>query len=104
VPLPIMLASTPPPAEPGGFVTLMPLVIIVAVFYFLLIRPQQKQQKEHTGFLGGVKAGDQVLTQSGIIGKVIAIDAGVVTLEIARDTKVRLLLRSLAGPHSPAKK
>ncbi len=99
-----LLASAPPAAQPSGFVTLMPLVIIVAVFYFLLIRPQQKQQREHASFLGRVKAGDQVITNSGLIGKVTSIDAGVVTLEVARDTKVRLLLRSLSGPYAPAEK
>jgi preprotein translocase subunit YajC len=51
-----------------------------------------------------VKAGDQVLTHSGMIGKIVSIDSGVVILEIARDTKVRFLLRNLAGPYSPSEK
>ena len=102
--IPPVLAAPPVQESQGGLLQLLPLIIIVVVFYFLLIRPQAKQQKSHASFLGRVKAGDQVLTQSGIIGKVVSIDAGVVTIEIARDTKVRMLLRNLAGPYAPAEK
>ncbi|MDE0882797.1 MAG: preprotein translocase subunit YajC [Myxococcota bacterium] len=104
MPIVPLFASAAPAASSDGLLGLMPLLIIVAVFYFLLIRPQQKQHKEHAGFLTRVKAGDQVLTHSGMIGKIVSIDSGVVILEIARDTKVRFLLRNLAGPYSPSEK
>ena len=47
---------------------LIPLVLMGAVFYFLLIRPQQKQAKEHQKLLTGLKRGDEVVTQGGLIG------------------------------------
>ncbi len=48
----------------------MPLILIFAIMYFLLIRPQQKKAKEHKALVDGVRRGDQVVTQGGLIGKI----------------------------------
>ena len=45
------------------------LVLMGLVFYFLLIRPQQKRMKEHKELIGGLKRGDEVITQGGMIGR-----------------------------------
>ncbi len=70
---------------------------IVAVFYFLLFRPQQKQLKEQQSLLSTLKKGDEVLTQSGLIGKIFAVADKVITLEIASGVKVRVLKSSVQG-------
>jgi preprotein translocase subunit YajC len=101
----LLIAAQAPAAggqQPGGLVQLMPLAIIVIIFYFLLIRPQQKQAKQHTAFLKSVKKGDEVVTQSGIIGKVHTVASNIVTLEIARDVRVRVLIHQVAGPYAAA--
>ena len=56
--------------------TLGPLpiyLLIFAVIYFIMIRPQAKQQKELSQLLKNLKKGDKVVTNSGIIGKVLEI-------------------------------
>jgi preprotein translocase subunit YajC len=65
--------------------------------YFLIWRPQQKQQKEQSAMHAALKKGDDVITSSGILGKIYAVDDKVVTLEIARDVKVRMLKSSVQG-------
>jgi preprotein translocase subunit YajC len=49
---------------------LFPLMIMVGIFYFLVIRPQKRQQQELQELITGLKAGDDVITNGGIIGKI----------------------------------
>lgn len=76
----------------GGMESLLPLVLIFVVFYFLLIRPQQKKQKAHREMLGNLHRGDRIVTNGGLIGKIIRIpnDAELI-IEIAEGVKVRVL-------------
>jgi preprotein translocase subunit YajC len=50
--------------------TFLPLVAIPLIFYFLLIRPQREQQKKTQDLQSALKAGDEVITNGGIIGKI----------------------------------
>ena len=75
--------------------TLVPLVLIGVVFYFILLRPQQKRAKEHANLLKGIKAGDKVVTSSGIVGVVVAVKERTVSLRSA-DTKLEILKSAVA--------
>jgi preprotein translocase subunit YajC len=77
---------------------LIPLVLMGAVFYFLLIRPQQKQAKEHQKLLTGLKKGDEVVTQGGLLGAVVQVEDRTVTLDVGSGTKVRVLKANVVGP------
>ena len=77
--------------------TLLMLGVMLVIFYFLLIRPQQKRAKEHKQMVGGLTRGDNVITSSGIYGRVVGIDGQVVTLEIAKNTHVRVLRHFVGG-------
>jgi preprotein translocase subunit YajC len=76
---------------------LIPLVLMGAVFYFLLIRPQQKQAKEHQKLLGGLKRGDEVVTQGGLLGTVFQVEDRTVSLDVGGGTKVRVLKANIVG-------
>jgi len=98
----ILLAIAAAPSQGGGqgnqlFGTLMPLVLIFVIFYFLLIRPQQRKAKDHQGFLDGLEKGADVVTNSGIIGKVTGISKSTITLEVAPKIKMRFLKSAIAG-------
>ena len=71
------------------------LVAMAAIVYFLIIRPQRTQQKEHEGVLTSLKKGDDVVLQSGILGKIAAVTDKIVSLEIANGVKVRVLKTSV---------
>ncbi len=70
-------ATTPAGTSPGNFLTqagpIVPMVILFVVFYFLIIRPQQLRTKQQARLLSTLKAGDRVVTSSGIVGVVITI-------------------------------
>ncbi len=77
----------------GGFV---PIILIFGIMYFLMIRPQQKKAKNHRNMVEALRKGDQIVTQGGIIGKVIKVkDDGEVEVEIAKDVKVRILKNTI---------
>jgi len=57
----------------GGLAQLLPIFLIIAVFYFLLIRPQQRRQKQLQETIAGLKTGDRVITNGGIIGVITMV-------------------------------
>jgi preprotein translocase subunit YajC len=75
----------------------VPLILIFAIMYFLLIRPQQKKVKEHQAMVAGLRRGDQVVTQGGLVGKVVKVkDDGELEVEIAEGVKVRVIQNTIA--------
>ena len=50
--------------------TLLPFVFIFGIFYFLVIMPQKKQKQELEAMMATLKAGDEIVTNGGIIGKI----------------------------------
>ena len=86
----------------GDFVgMILPLVMIMAVFYFLLIRPQQRKLKEHQEMLKKGAKDDTVITQGGLIGKVVkVVDDSELQVEIGENVKVRVLRSGIADVRS----
>jgi preprotein translocase subunit YajC len=72
------------------WINILPLVLIFVVFYFLLIRPQTKRAKEHREMVAKLSAGDEVVTNGGILGRISEIDESFVTLEVAPKVTIRV--------------
>lgn len=87
-------------APEGGQTSLMPMIImwgaIIAIFYFLLIRPQKKAQERHQNMVEGLKKGDDVMTDGGIVGQVIHLKEDRVTVKTANDTRVEVARGKIA--------
>lgn len=64
------------------------LAAIVAIFYFLVIRPQNQERKRHEQLIGSLKKDDDIVTQSGLYGRVTRVDGQRIEIEVA--PKVRL--------------
>ncbi|MBR9825644.1 MAG: preprotein translocase subunit YajC [Alphaproteobacteria bacterium] len=75
--------------------TIMMFGLMFAVLYFFMIRPQQKRQKEHQALLEGLKRGDEVITQGGLIGKVSKVADSEVTIEISEGVKVKVVKQTV---------
>ena len=72
-------------------IQLLPILLMFVIFYFLLLRPQQQRLKQHKEMVANVRRGDEVVI-AGIMGKVTKVmDDGFVEVEIARDTRVRVV-------------
>ena len=84
-------AQAAPQAQPGaGNMQIIMLVLMFAVMWFLLIRPQQKRAKEMQKLITSLKKGDEVMTNGGIMGRIIDLDNFAIDLEIAKNTVIRV--------------
>lgn len=94
--------ATPPGGQaqgPAGIgQMLLPFAVIFLFFYFLILRPQKKKELTHRKYLESLKRGDEVITASGVMGRISSVDEGVVTLEIAQNVRIRVTQSSIAGP------
>ena len=80
----------------AAFAQFIPLILIFAIMYFLMIRPQQKRLKAHRAMVENVKKGDRVVTQGGILGKVVSVGEDELEVEIATGVRVRVIRSTLA--------
>lgn len=83
-------AAKPAAGPLGAMTQFMPIVLIFIVFYFLLIRPQQKQQKRLRQMVSDAKRGDEVVTASGIHGKIAEVQDGTILLQVAGNVNLKV--------------
>jgi len=62
---------------------------LFVVFYFLAIRPQRKRQKEHADMVAALAKGDEVVTTSGILGKVLKVEEDFLVLQVADNVELK---------------
>jgi preprotein translocase subunit YajC len=89
-------AAAPAAEQPSALMSLVPFIFIFAVMYFLVIRPQGKRQRQQAQFLSALKHGDEVITSSGILGRIEGLTEQFATLEIGNGVRVKIL-RSAIG-------
>jgi len=63
---------------------------MAAVFYLLLWRPQQRRMSAVRSLQGRLKLYDEVITTSGIYGRIVELNDDDLRLEIAPGTVVRV--------------
>lgn len=88
------------PQTPPAWMQMIPFVVIVLVFYFFMIRPQAKKQRQQQELLSSLKVGDQIITNSGIFGRITSIAEQFATIEIANQTQIKILRGSILGLQS----
>ncbi|MDO6446305.1 preprotein translocase subunit YajC [Colwellia sp. 1_MG-2023] len=83
-------AAAAPAPQGGGMEMVIMLLVFGFVFYFMIYRPQAKRVKEHKGLMSALSKGDEVLTQGGIVGKIIKVsdDKDFIVISIAEGTEV----------------
>ncbi len=66
------------------------MLLIFAIFYFLLIRPQTKERRRHQEMLSDIKKGDEIVTEGGIIGKVVHVEERRLTIKTGENTRITI--------------
>ena len=77
------------PAEP----TFIPFFMLLAFFlfvYFVTIRPQQKLRKEHETLVASLQKGDEVMTSSGLVGRVETVSDRFVSIKLNESVSVNM--------------
>lgn len=80
----------------SSIISMLPLFAIFIVMYFFMIRPQVKRQKEQASFVSDLSGGMEVVTMSGIIGKISKIEGDVVTLKLDDRTSIRVVKSAIS--------
>jgi preprotein translocase subunit YajC len=95
--LTMMLAQATPAAAPAGqqqgppaWTSFIPLMLMGVMLYFIFIRPQTKKAKEQAAMLKTIKAGDRIVTGSGIVGMVVSVKEKTVAIRSV-DSKLEVL-------------
>lgn len=70
--------------NPGsGALNLVFFGAMILIFWLFIIRPQSKKQREQNQFSESLEKGTDVVTASGILGKITKIEDHTVTLEVS---------------------
>jgi preprotein translocase subunit YajC len=91
--LPILLAQAAPaaPAPAGsGIIGLLPIVFIFIIGYYVMIRPQMRRQKDQARLVSSLKTGDDVITASGIHGRITNVKETTVIVKVADNVKLEM--------------
>jgi preprotein translocase subunit YajC len=85
-----------------GAVTVIWLVgLPAAAFYFLLWRPQQRRMAAVRQLQASLNENDDVMTTSGIFGRITRLGEDDVDLEIAPGTTIRVVRGAIASIVTP---
>jgi len=72
-----------------GSMIWMPLILI-AIFYFLIIRPQNKRQREQKELMNQITLGDEVITNSGILGRITRLRDSYIVISVSKETEMTI--------------
>ena len=65
-------------------ISVLPLIIVLVVFYTILWVPQRRRNKKHAQMIDGLQIGNNVVTESGIYGRIVSLDKSTVTLVLKK--------------------
>ena len=77
-------------------VMIMPLGFLM-ILYFFIIRPQSRKARDHAQLLQTLKAGDEIVTSGGIIGRVRAVADAFITIEVSNNATMKVLKQNVAS-------
>ena len=95
----VLLAQAGSAGQPSPLGFIVPMGLVIVMMYFLMIRPQQQTAKRQAKLLSALKAGDRVITSSGIVGVVITVKDKAVPPSVSlrtADTKLEVTKASVA--------
>lgn len=74
----------------GGLFNFLPIVLMVGIFYFLVILPNKKQKEQMKEMIAALKIGDEIVTNGGIIGKIIEVRASSFIIRSAEKSMIEI--------------
>jgi preprotein translocase subunit YajC len=81
--------------QEAGIMQLVLMVGLFVMFYFIAIRPQRKRQKEHAELVTNLGKGDEVVTTSGILGKISKLDDSYLVLQVTDNVELKFQKSSI---------
>lgn len=89
--IPFAAHATPQESDlSGGLSSILLFIGLFAIMYFIIIRPQTKKAKEHKNLIENIKINDEIITNSGVLGKIEKITDQFVIIEVCNNTTLIL--------------
>jgi|SRR5438874_13025527 len=92
-----VVAMASPGQGAGGLVQFLPFALILGIFYFVILLPMKRRQKKVREFQESLKAGDKVVTTSGIYGQITKVNEKSVQLQIADKVRIEVARAAVGG-------
>ena len=73
------------------------IIAFAAVFYFIVWRPQSKRTKEHKELVSGISKGDEIVTNGGLIGKIVKVEEQFLVVEVSEGVNLKLQKGAVAA-------
>lgn len=80
----------------GSYVPLLIIVLLFAVVYFLFLRPRQQRLRQQQTKAKELAVGDAVMSAGGILGRVVALDADEVEVEVSPGVVMTFTRRAIS--------
>ncbi|MHC4932080.1 MAG: preprotein translocase subunit YajC [Planctomycetota bacterium] len=90
------------PSEPGGSPNMFLFLLLPLLILFVLMPLFNKKDRLRRQRIAGIKKHDRVVTSGGIYGTVTAMDDASLTLEVAKDVRIRVKRTSVFDIETPA--
>jgi preprotein translocase subunit YajC len=82
---------------PNALSQLVFFAIILGIFYFIVLLPAKRQRQKVQDFQTRLKAGEHVVTTSGIYGQITKVDEKSVQLQIADKVRIQIARAAIGG-------
>ena len=93
-----LLAAKSDSGGSGAIIQLGILLLIPFAMYFFLIRPQRRRTKEQQDIQNSISIGDEIVTTSGIFGRVTGEDGPLrFWIEVDDDVQLRIARAAIQG-------
>ncbi len=86
----------------GGIGSLLILLLPLLLLFFLMMT-QRRRMRAVTDLQQSLQVGDEVVTSSGMYGRIVAFDDPAVILQVAPGVQLRFDRRAVGGQGSPGR-
>jgi preprotein translocase subunit YajC len=86
----------------SSYVPLLIIILVFAAVYFLFLRPRQQRLRQQQTTARELAVGDEVMSAGGIFGRVVALDANEVEVEVAPGVVMTFIRRSISARTPPS--
>ena len=93
----VALAGPARPGESNPYASLVMMGLIFGIFYFVLILPMRRKQKKLETLVNGLKSGDHVVLNAGILGTIVGVEESAFVIRVDDKTRIKVLKSAVAG-------
>ena len=84
-----------------GLIGFLPFALVLVIFYLIVFLPARRRQKKLDDMISALKAGDKVITNSGIYGTIVGFKGDRMQIRVAENVKIEMSRNSVSALQKP---